>query len=112
MSDYWHLGKGSHPADKGYSGPGGAMTGEDVHGCKPEGGHMRARKNTQSSDPTIKDKADRQNVQAHASERYGPAGRVQVSRAYSSPSPAETGRSVRLLPSAKGNTDTRRIGGR
>jgi len=109
---HWHLGMGSRPADKGYAGPGGVMSGQHLTDCKPEGGHMRPRADRQSGDPVIRDKANRKSVQAHASERYGPAGRVTVSRSYSNHSPAETGRPVRVLPSAKGFTDARRDGGR
>lgn len=95
-SGHWYPGKGAYPADHGYAGPGGAVEGLRPRVCGPEAGHSVARKSTQSGDPTIKDKADRRNVQAHA-ERTGPAGRVQVSRAYSEH--AVTGRRVRILPS-------------
>lgn len=103
----WHPGMGAHAADHGYAGPGGVFEGENPKTCPPEAGHSVPRHNTQSGDPTIKDKANRRNVQASA-ERTGPVGRVQASRVYSEH--AITGRLVRTLPSAHGNGDVRRGG--
>jgi hypothetical protein len=98
---------GAHAADHGYAGPGGVMEGENPKVCLPEAGFSERRRDTQSADPTIKDKANRRNVQASA-ERTGPVGRVQTSRVYSEH--AVTGRNVRILPSAHGNGDIRRGG--
>lgn len=106
-SGSWRPGNGSHAADCGYAGPGGVMEGENPKTCPPEAGHSVARHNTQSGDPTIKDKQNRRNVQASA-ERTGPAGRVQASRTVAEH--AITGRNVRILPSAHGNGDVRKGG--
>ena len=100
-----------HDHDYRTGAPGGTADGLHPQVSRPEGGHPRARKNTQSADPTIKDQAHHSNIQAHASERNGPAGIVRVGRAYPQHDYAATGRNVRLLPSAKGNTDMRRQGG-
>lgn len=108
---HWHPGAGSHPADTGYAGPRGTE-GVGVSWEHVFAGELRPRGNTQGADPTIKDAAHRENVLLHPkADRYGPAGKVQVGRSYSAAmSHTDTGRNVKILPSAKGNTDFRRVG--
>jgi hypothetical protein len=104
----WRPGKGSAPADHGYSGPTG--TEERATWQKTFAGELRKRGNDQSANPVIKDAAHRTNVQLHPdSERNGPAGIVCCGRAYSdNQSHTDTGRNVKLLPPAHGNGDFKR----
>lgn len=111
-SGTWHPGMGSHAADRGFAGPsGGDHVGTNVTVQSEFAGALRKRGNDQSADPTIKDKANRENVRLHpGADRYGPAGKVQVCRSYDGAmSHTDTGRNVKILPSAHGFADFRRI---
>lgn len=108
-SGTWHPGMGSSAADRGYAGPRGGDSGRP-NWQTTFAGELRPRGNSQSADPVIKDKANRKNVSAKPnSQRSGPAGVVSCGRAYAeNQSHTDTGRNVRLLPSAHGNADFRR----
>jgi len=107
----WHPGMGAAPADKGYKGPNESFGAEAPTWQKTFAGEQRQRGNTQSADPTIKDKANRRNVLTNTAERSGPAGVVSCGRSYSGASThTDTGRNVRIMPSRSGPGDTRRGG--
>ncbi|KJK56226.1 hypothetical protein UK12_23880 [Saccharothrix sp. ST-888] len=74
---------------------------------RPELGKSAPRKRSGGADPAIKDQAHRHQVPL-GSDRYGPAGRVQVRRAYADP--ASGGKSLRRMPSAFGPQDQFRGG--
>lgn len=106
---HWHPGMGSKGPDKGYKGPGGAVEGAKPDWQRTFAGELRKRGDDQSGDPVIRDKANRKNVQLHPnSERNGPAGVVSCCRTYSNAKHTDTGRNVKILPSAHGNGDFRR----
>jgi hypothetical protein len=74
---------------------------------RPQAGHTTARKRSGGANPAIEDQAHRHNIPL-GNDRYGPAGRVQVSRAYNDPTSG--GKNLRRMPSAFGAQDMFRGG--
>ncbi|MFI9271834.1 hypothetical protein ACIGXM_14105 [Kitasatospora sp. NPDC052896] len=74
---------------------------------RPEAGESTSRRRSGGADPTIEDQSHRRNVLL-GSDRYGPAGQVQVRRAFADPT--ASGKSMRRMPSAFGPQDSFRGG--
>lgn len=79
---------------------------------RPQAGHTASRQGlAKSSDPTIKNKANRSNRQLNPSQTYGPTGIVTVKRSYHGPGcPDCATTSSRTMPSAFGPQDQFRGG--